>query len=43
MLEIFFGIARVVYVLLFFVALFISLKFEWGEEGKDERGKSHSE
>ena len=34
------GLARVVYVLLFFVALFISLKFEWGEEGKDERGKN---
>ncbi|ATP41082.1 hypothetical protein CSE16_14040 [Solibacillus sp. R5-41] len=31
-----------IYVLIFFIAVFISLKFEWGEENKDERGKSIS-
>lgn len=30
------------YVLIFFIAVFISLKFEWSEENKDERGKSIS-
>lgn len=33
-------ILRLLYVLIFFVAIFISLKFEMGEENKDERGKS---
>ena len=32
-------IFRISYVLLFFVALFIVFVFEWGSEGKDERGK----
>lgn len=27
------------YVAIFFIALFIALKFEWGKEGKDERGR----
>ena len=39
-MDIFLAIIRLIYVFIFFVALFISLKFEWGEEGKDERGKS---
>ena len=30
------------YVLIFLTAVFISLKFEWSEENKDERGKSIS-
>lgn len=29
----------VVYVLIFFYAVFVYLKFEWGEEGQDERGR----
>ena len=33
---------RLLYILIFFIAVFISLKFEWGEESKDERGKSIS-
>lgn len=41
-MDIFLGILRVVYVLIFFVAVFISLKFEIGEENKDERGQSIS-
>ena len=32
----------IIYVLILFIAVFISLKFEWGEESKDERGKSIS-
>ena len=32
----------IVYVLVFFLAMFIVLKFEFGEESKDERGKSIS-
>lgn len=31
-----------IYVLIFFIAVFISLKFQWSEEYKDERGKSIS-
>lgn len=30
------------YVVIFFIAVFISLKFEWSAENKDERGKSIS-
>ena len=41
-MDIFLAILRVVYVLIFFVAVFISLKFEMGEENKDERGQSIS-
>ena len=33
---------RIFYVLIFFLAIFIVLKFELGEENKDERGKSIS-
>lgn len=32
----------IIYVLIFFIAVFISLRFEWSEENKDERGKSIS-
>lgn len=41
-MDILFVVFRLVYVLIFFIAVFISLKFEWGEEYKDERGKSIS-
>jgi len=37
-----FAVLNLVYVVIFFIAIFISLKFEWGEEYKDERGKSIS-
>ncbi|KAA0948709.1 hypothetical protein FQ087_17105 [Sporosarcina sp. ANT_H38] len=36
------AVFHLVYVVIFFIAIFISLKFEWGEEYKDERGKSIS-
>ena len=39
-MDTFLGVIRVGYVLLFFYAVFIQFKFEWGEEGKDERGKN---
>jgi len=32
----------IVYVVVFFLAFFIVMKFEFGEESKDERGKSIS-
>ncbi len=32
----------ILYVLVFFLAIFIVLKFEFGEKSKDERGKSIS-
>lgn len=41
-MDIFIVMLRIVYVLIFFLAIFIVLKFEWGEESKDERGKSIS-
>ncbi|MGD6891762.1 hypothetical protein [Bacillus cereus] len=41
-MEIFLAILRISYVIIFFIAVFISLKFEMGEENKDERGKSIS-
>ena len=41
-MDIFLAVIRVAYVLLFFYAMFIQFKFEWGEEGKDERGKNIS-
>lgn len=31
---------RIGYVLIFFIACFITFKFEWGPEGKDERGQT---
>ena len=34
------AILRIIYVIIFFIAVFIFLKFEMREEGKDERGKS---
>lgn len=33
---------HLIYVLIFFIAVFIIMKFEMGEENKDERGKSIS-
>ena len=41
-MDVLLAILRIIYVLIFFVAIFISLKFEMGEENKDERGKSIS-
>ena len=41
-MDVFQAILRIIYVLIFFIAVFISLKFEMGEENKDERGKSIS-
>ncbi|MFJ7951319.1 hypothetical protein ACIQZG_07305 [Lysinibacillus sp. NPDC096418] len=41
-MEIFSTILSLIYVLIFFIAVFISLKFEWSEENKDECGKSIS-
>lgn len=41
-MDIFIAVLRIVYVLIFFLAIFIVLKFECGEESKDERGKSIS-
>ncbi|MEK4405488.1 hypothetical protein MKZ26_13985 [Sporosarcina sp. FSL K6-6792] len=41
-MDILFAVFNLVYVVIFFIAIFISLKFEWGEEYKDERGKSIS-
>ncbi|MCG7345603.1 hypothetical protein MHZ92_15830 [Sporosarcina sp. ACRSL] len=41
-MDVFQSVLRIVYVLIFFIAVFISLKFEMGEENKDERGKSIS-
>ncbi|WP_078394196.1 hypothetical protein [Shouchella patagoniensis] len=38
-MDLFLAVLRLLYVVVFFGALFISLKFQWGEEGKDERGK----
>lgn len=39
-MDVFLVVMRLAYVLLFFYAMFIQFKFEWGEEGKDERGKN---
>lgn len=41
-MEVFQSILIIGYVVIFFIAVFISLKFEMGEENKDERGKSIS-
>lgn len=41
-MDIFLAILRIVYVIIFFIAVFISLRFEMGEEYKDERRKSIS-
>jgi hypothetical protein len=35
-----FQIFRLIYVIVFFGAVFYSLRFEWGKEGNDERGKT---
>lgn len=39
-MDIFLAILRILYVIVFFTAIFISLKFQLGEESKDERGQS---
>ncbi len=39
-MQTFLAILRIIYVIIFFIAVFIFLKFEMREEGKDERGKS---
>lgn len=41
-MDIFLAVLRILYVILFFIAVFISLKFELGEENKDERGQGIS-
>lgn len=41
-METILSILRLIYVVVFFIAIFISLKFEWGKEAKDERGQSIS-
>lgn len=41
-MAVFIASLNLIYVLIFFVAVFISLRFEWSEENKDERGKSIS-
>ncbi|MGM8215398.1 hypothetical protein ACLIA0_07460 [Bacillaceae bacterium W0354] len=33
------GFFALIYVVVFFISIFISLKFEWSKEGKDERGQ----
>lgn len=38
-MEVFLVFVRLLYVLVFFVAVYISLSFEWRSEGKDERGR----
>ena len=43
MLENLLIILGLAYVLIFFFAVYWSLKFEWGSEGKDERGLSISQ
>ncbi len=40
MMDFFYVFLRLSYVLVFFIAVFISLKFEWSSEGKDERGRT---
>ena len=41
-MDIFIAAFRIIYVLVFFLAIFYVLKFDFGEESKDERGKSIS-
>ncbi|WP_313893163.1 hypothetical protein [Psychrobacillus sp.] len=43
MLENLFVVLRLAYVLIFFLAMYWTFKFEWGSEGKDERGRSISQ
>src|SRR5699024_4818380 len=42
MMEIIWSLLRLVYVIIFFIAVFISLKFEWSTETKDVLGQSTS-
>ena len=39
-MDIFITALTIVYVLVFFLAIFYVLRFEFGEESKDERGQS---
>lgn len=41
-MDVFLAILSLVYVVIFFIAVFTSLKFEMGEEHKDERGQNIS-
>ncbi len=41
-MDVFLVVLRIIYIIILFIAVFISLKFEMGEENKDERGKSIS-
>lgn len=38
-MDILYAAFRLIYVIIFFAAMYYSLRFEWGKEGKDERGK----
>lgn len=38
LLEAFVNLFPLVYVIIFFGSVFVALRFEWGKEGKDERG-----
>ncbi|MCM3739844.1 hypothetical protein M3210_06125 [Oceanobacillus luteolus] len=40
MMEALLTTLRLTYVVIFFIAIFYALKFEFGRESKDERGKS---
>lgn len=42
MLEVLLFVARITYVIIFFSAIYLTFRFEWGSEGKDERGRSIS-
>lgn len=39
-MAIFLGLLTIIYVIIFFISVFIYLRFEWGSEGKDERGRT---
>lgn len=41
-MDVLIAILIILYVLIFFIAIYIVLRFEMGEENKDERGKSIS-
>jgi len=39
-MEVLYAIFSLVYVIIFFIAIYITFRFEWGKEGKDERGRT---
>lgn|SRR5690625_4419116 len=39
-MDILYAAFRLIYVIIFFGAIYYSLRFEWGKEGNDERGKT---